>query len=140
VSGGFAASTGIGLRTLVYAPYLWVFAESLAYHRRMRRRLRVGLVDPVTTNRFLLFAIWTGGVVAITLLGLLGAALAQLEGGLPGGQELFSDPAILALTRAVTLPVAISIWLAFFPPSRYCAWLERRSAGGPRGLPQFRAG
>jgi hypothetical protein len=124
-TGGFASSAGIGLRTLVYAPYLWVFAESLAYHRRMRRRLGLGLADAVTTNRFLLFAIWTGGVVAITLLGLLGVAIAELGGG--SEQELFSNPAILALTRILTLPVAVSIWLAFFPPARYCDWLGRRA-------------
>jgi hypothetical protein len=130
-TGAFAETTGFGLRTLIFTPYLWVFAESLAYHLRMRRRLRLGLADPVTTNRFLLFAIWTGGVVAVALLGMLGAALARLGGGL-GGQELFSNAAILTLTRLCSLPIAISIWLTFFAPTRYCAWLERRAPAGAR--------
>jgi hypothetical protein len=129
-TGAFAETAGFGLRTLVFTPYLWVFAESLAYHRRMRRRLRLGLADPVTTNRFLLFAIWTGGVVAVTSLGLLGAALARLGGGEAAGQELFSNTAILTLTRLCSLPIAISIWLTFFAPSRYCDWLERRAPTG----------
>ena len=80
-TGAYATSSGLGLRTLIFTPYLWVFAESFFYYRRMRRRLRLGLADAVTTNRFLLFAIWTGGVVAIALLGLLGATLARLGGG-----------------------------------------------------------
>jgi hypothetical protein len=126
-TGGYATGTGFGLRALIFAPYLWVFAESFWYYRRMRRRLRLGLADPVTTNRFLLFAIWTGGVVAIVSLGLTGAALAQLDGGRFSEQELFSNPAILTLTRVLTLPVAVSIWLSFFPPARYCGWLERRA-------------
>ena len=126
-TGAFVETAGFGLRTLVFTPYLWVFAESLAYHRRMRRRLRLGLADPVTTNRFLLFAIWTGGVVAVTSLGLIGAALAWLGGG-GVGQELFSNTAILTLTRLCSLPIAIAIWLTFFAPSRYCAWLERRAS------------
>ena len=122
----YATSSGLGLRTLIFTPYLWVFAESLFYYRRMRRRLSLGLADAVTTNRFLLFAIWTGGVVAIAALGLIGAALAQLGGGGFSEQELFSNTAILTLTRILSLPVAISIWLTFFAPSRYCRWLERR--------------
>jgi hypothetical protein len=126
-TGVYATSSRLGLRTLIFTPYLWVFAESFYYHRRMRRRLRLGLADAVTTNRFLLFAIWTGGVVAITLLGLIGAALTQLGGAGFHEQELFSNATILTLTRILTLPVAVSIWLSFFPPARYCRWLERRA-------------
>jgi hypothetical protein len=126
-NGVYATSSRLGLRTLSFTPYLWVFAESFYYHRRMRRRLRLGLADAVTTNRFLLFAIWTGGVVAITLLGLIGAALTQLGGAGIHEQELFSNATILTLTRILTLPVAVSIWLSFFPPARYCGWLERRA-------------
>lgn len=126
-TGAYATSSGLGLRTLIFMPYLWVFAESFYYHRRMRRRLRLGLADAVTTNRFLLFAIWTGGVVAIALLGLLGATLAQLGGGGFSEQELFSNTAILTLTRILSLPVAVSIWLTFFAPARYYRWLERRA-------------
>ena len=130
-TGAYATSPGLGLRTLIFTPYLWVFAESFFYYRRMRRRLSLGLADAVTTNRFLLFAIWTGGVVAITLLGLLGAALAQLGGAGLHEQELFGNAAILTLTRILTLPVAISIWLSFFAPARYCRWLERRALALP---------
>ena len=50
-----------------------------------------------------------------------------MAGGEPAGRELFSHPAILAVTRLLTLPVAVSIWLAFFPPAGYCRWLERRA-------------
>jgi hypothetical protein len=126
-TGAYAAGSGIGLRALIFTPYLWVFAESCFYYRRMRRRLGLGLADAVTTNRFLLFAIWTGGVVAISVLGLLGAMLVQLGSGVFSEEELFSNAAILTLTRILTLPVALSIWLSFFPPARYCGWLERRA-------------
>jgi hypothetical protein len=126
-TGSYATGSGIGLRALIFTPYLWVFAESYFYYRRMRRRLGLGLADAVTTNRFLLFAIWTGGVVAISVLGLLGATLAQLGGGAFNEEELFSNAAILTLTRILSLPVAVSIWLAFFPPARYCKWLENRA-------------
>ena len=126
-NSAYATSSGFGLRTLMFTPYLCVFAESLHYHRLMRRRLCLGLADAITTNRFLLFAIWTGGVVAIAILGLLGATLAQLGGGEFNEQELFSNTAILTLTRILSLPVAVSIWLTFFAPARYCHWLERRA-------------
>jgi hypothetical protein len=126
-TGAYATGSGLGVRTLIFTPYLWVFAESLLYYRRMRRRLRLGLADAVTTNRFLLFAIWTGGAAAIAMLGLIGATLAQLGGSGFNEQELFSNTAILTLTRILSFPVAISIWLTFFAPARYCRWLERRA-------------
>jgi hypothetical protein len=124
-SGAFARSEVSGVRTLLFTPYLWVFVESLRYHGLMRKRMRLGLADPVTTNRFLLFAIWTGGVVAITVLGLVGGLLAGR--GTESG-ELFTDATILALTRIVAVPIAVSIWLTFSAPARYRRWLERGTA------------
>jgi hypothetical protein len=132
MSGAFATNSGAAQRMLMFIPYLWVFAESLHYHRLMRRRLRLGLADAVTTNRFLLFAIWTGGVVAIVSLGLIAAALAQLGGEGFNEEKLFSNPIVLTLTRLISLPIAVSIWLTFFPPAGYRRWLDRH-APAPAG-------
>ncbi|MFK7894917.1 MAG: hypothetical protein AB8G23_03725 [Myxococcota bacterium] len=34
-------------------PFLWGFCEALRYYAQMRRRLTLGLADPVVANRFL---------------------------------------------------------------------------------------
>jgi hypothetical protein len=123
-AGSYRSGTSFFLLTPVYASYFWVFLESLRYYALLRRRQRLGLADPVLTNRFLLFAIWTGGVVAITLLGLVGA-LAQLESGTFRDGGGLGDPVLLGITRLLSLPIAVSIWLTFLAPARYHAWLRR---------------
>jgi hypothetical protein len=106
----------------VFVSYVWVFVESLRHYGLARRRREIGLVDPVTANRFLLFAIWTGAVVAITVLAVAGAAIQVLAGDFHDGGGL-DHPAILGITRVLTLPIAVSIWLTFAAPARYHAWL-----------------
>lgn len=125
-TGGFADGSQVWLRLPPYLSYLWVFVESLRYHLLLRRRERLGLADPVLVNRFLLFSIFTGGVVAITVLGVASALLGD------GFREenSFSDPRILAVTRAIALPIAVSLWLTFLAPARYQDWLRRRAASG----------
>ena len=110
----------------VYASYLWVFFESLRYFLLMRPRKRLGLADPVLMNRFLLFAIWTGGVGVITLLGVTGS-LVQLANGTFRDGGALSDPLVLGITRIVAVPIAVSIFLTFLAPARYHAWLRARS-------------
>jgi hypothetical protein len=117
----------------VYASYTWVFGESLRYYRLARRRQRLGLADPVIVNRFLLFAIWTGGVCAITVLNLVGTGLDLLHGTSHDGGGL-SNPVLLALTRVIAIPIAVSLWLVFLTPARYGAWLRARAKAAPPAL------
>jgi hypothetical protein len=127
-SGGFERDMSIWLRLPPYLSYVWVFVESLRYHLLLRRRERLGLADPVLVNRFLLFAVFTGGVVVITALGVASALLAELRGGGFREENSFTDPTILALTRLLALPIAVSLWLTFLAPARYQAWLRSRAA------------
>ena len=117
-------STGFLVLLPVFASYSWVFAESQRYYGLLRRRRKLGLVDPVLANRFLLFAIWTGCVVAITVLGVAGAVYQMLSGGFQEGGGL-GNPVILGVTRVLSLPIVVSIWLTFLAPARYQAWLRR---------------
>jgi hypothetical protein len=128
--GAYRSDTSLFLLMPVYISYVWVFVESLRYHALLRRRLRLGLADPVLVNRFLLFAIWTGSVVAITVLGVAGS-LAQLAGGSFRAGGGLGDPVILGITRLLAVPIAVSIWLTFVAPERYHAWLRARAAAAP---------
>ena len=116
------------------APLLWAFAESLAYWRMMRRRLALGLADPVVTNRFFLWSVWTGGLAMIPLTTLImrltGHVLHWL--GLVGGEISGSDRAAIAGSLQIVFLVTgfmgvIALSLSFFPPQRYLDWIRTQS-------------
>lgn len=59
-SGGFAHPSfrGTGITLLLacmLATNFWVASEPLAYYRSMRRRMRIGLAEPIVVERFLLW-------------------------------------------------------------------------------------
>jgi hypothetical protein len=101
--------------------YGWTGFEALAYHARLRRRLRVGLADPVVANRILL---WGVAALCIAIQGPILAASAWL------GAETASAPPLRLGLSGLSLACAAAIWLAFFPPRAYVARLERRGALG----------
>ena len=123
LSRGFGDGASIWGWFIPYVSYAWVFVESLRYWRLLRRRLRLGLADPVVVNRFLLFAIWTGGIVAITVLSV-GNALAA---GAFREENAFGSPVVLGITRLLAPVIGTAIWLTFLAPDRYHAWIRRRS-------------
>lgn len=125
--GLYASEQSLLLLLPVYATYLWVFFESARYYGLLRRRRRLGLADPVLVNRFLLFATWTGGVGAITLMGV-GTSLVQVAQGTFHDGGGLANPIVLGVTRVLAVPIAVSIFLTFLAPPRYHAWLRARAA------------
>jgi hypothetical protein len=121
--GLYESNTSMFLLMPVYASYLWVFFESLRYFLLLRRRHRLGLADPVIVNRFLLFAIWTGSIGVITLLGVSGSLVQLLDGTFHDGGAL-GNPVVLGITRVLAVPIVVSIFLTFLAPARYLAWLR----------------
>lgn len=111
-----------GVRT---ASFSWCFVESLLYWQMMRRRVALGLAEPIVANRFGLWCVWTGG-----LMSCLGLVLLTRIVGLTMGLGVEALPHILRVVRIVLLSgvvtTMIAIWLSFFPPARYIDWIERR--------------
>jgi hypothetical protein len=94
-------------------PYLWAFAESFLYHRKLRKRLELGLADPVVTRRVGFWALTTGASTAINqcmvLLEVLG-----IDSATSLVAALFVGP--------VGLVAAVGLWFAFDAPgSRFSA-------------------
>jgi hypothetical protein len=90
----------------------WLVLEGYRYYHLMRRRLRLGLADPVVTNRFLL---WTlAGICSIAMF-------------LTSVPPIFLDPArdVLVLVldllafSACGVGVSVLYFLTFFPPAAY---------------------
>jgi hypothetical protein len=101
--------------------FVWACAESMRYFVLSRRRRALGLADPLVTNRFLLWAIWSG-TAAIVLLLRVGSRV-WLD-------PISPDPALL---RAMVIGQIVAgvgcfgaVWLTFSPPTLY-----RRLVSGP---------
>jgi len=122
-----SADVGNGFWWLRYAVIwsysLWPMVESYRYYALMRRRLGLGLVDPMVTNRFFLwgtgslgtaFAVWTASVPLLLMRGSE-AALAW-------------TPVIQIATATVGVATVIVYSLTFFPPAAYRRWVAAGTA------------
>jgi len=100
------------------APLLWGMAESLRYWRASRRRMALGLADPMLTNRFLLWGIAMGAAGF-----LMGSVLIAPLFGLSAAERIW-----LLLESGFGCVAAAAIWLTFFPPAAYRRWLTAGTA------------
>jgi hypothetical protein len=111
--------------------FLWLLIESFRYWSLLRRRLRLGLAEPLLTNRFLLWGVWattlfvTGQIdplARIWYVRMYGAS-EQLVPEL--GQSIVLW---MVTVSSVLLILAMStLYLTFFPTASYCRWIEARS-------------
>jgi hypothetical protein len=99
-----------------FAPTVWMGAEGFAQYSKARRRLKLGLTEPLDCNRFLLWGI--AGTLWMILEGILTAY--DFLYALTGQWSLLMDFGVAAFE---SVPVAI-IWFIFFPPEFYCRWVE----------------
>jgi hypothetical protein len=108
----------LGLIGMMCVCFVWSALESTLYYHAARRRLDIGLAEPVVTNRFLLWSLgsWT---TAALCGGLLLAALR--------GVAIVQDPRALQGVAMAGLVMSGTWYLTFFAPARYRAWLEARN-------------
>lgn len=99
---------------------LWGSGEALAYWSKMRRRVRLGLADPVVANRFLLWGIGAGAAGVGSLIGV--GANVVMDAVRP------DNPWILASSSLHGLVAAVAMWLAFVPPAAYVRRVAARAA------------
>jgi hypothetical protein len=130
-AAGGSAPQAIAFNFIGALVLVWAFVECVVYYQRMRRRRTVGLADPLVTNRFFLWSVWTGtiGLNALFTTGLRvavwssGAGAVMAAGGDPGGDWL----AWIRLAKGLVLIIAptalVSVWLSFTPPAAYRRWL-----------------
>lgn len=97
--------------------YVWTGFEGFRCWEQARRRLQIGLADPLVVNRFFLW-----GVIGVaSLLSVTPSLVISLLGG-DGTRSVGAR-----LTTAVGgLVSSGALQLAFLPTARYRAWIARR--------------
>lgn len=135
--GGLAASVARGhLRSdpvgspgwfaeysVIWTYSLWNVVESYRYWAMMRRRSRVGIVEPMVTNRFFLW----GTSSVFTALATWTASIPYLYMADPARIDAIT-PAVRIVTALVGLASVSCSLLAFVPP----AWYRRLVLTGAR--------
>ena len=114
------------------APLAWITYESFRYYGMSRRRLRLGLAEPVLTNRFLLWGMWSAAATLNYMADLLArvayvfmtgeTAALVVEAAVPIIVATVASSSLLGVISAVTL------MLTFFPTQAYQRWVEARWA------------
>ncbi len=112
MTGGMVATNG------------WVAFEPLLYFSRLRKRVRLGLAEPVVANRMLL---WGLGSVARAVHAPYGPIASGWMAGLDEGTRLSAGAAVLVATSALGLITGTAYWLTFQPPGVYLRWVEARA-------------
>jgi hypothetical protein len=99
--------------------YAWLGAEGLLEWSKSRRRVALGLSDPVVSNRFLMWGLFGVSTTCLTLF-LLVLSMISAEGSRSAtGQVGMTAFGILS---------SIAAALAFFPPQAYKRRIQARAA------------
>jgi hypothetical protein len=98
---------------------LWGSIEALRYWRMMRRRVRLGLADPVVTNRFFMWGVGAGAAGVGTAVGITAQMLI--------GRPPLEIPWVTMSSSLHGLVAAVALSLAFLPTAAYRRFLLRRA-------------
>ena len=99
---------------------LWGAAESFAYWGKLRKRLALGLTDPLTAAQFKMWGVSFTFAAAAAFI-VTGASIA-LNAPITG-----FPPALVAVQVCLVGTTGLT-WLAFYPPQRFQAWLQAGNA------------
>jgi hypothetical protein len=141
---GYAIEAGEGFAPVMFAgPGHWIgwlgrtvatlgiAFESFRYWSMLRRRLRLGLADPVVTNRFLLWGVWAACSTLNFVADLASRSIYWLVFGTiqPVPEYLAATVApTIAITMALGCVSAVTLFLTFFPTRTYLRRVEARAA------------
>jgi hypothetical protein len=109
------------------APPAWMGAEGFAQYLKTRRRLKLGLCEPMTCNRFLLWGLAGSLWVALEAIVTVNDVVYAFTG-------YWSQPLSLGMAFFEILPIVI-VGFVFFPPAFYCRWVAGGGSTGAEGSP-----
>jgi hypothetical protein len=101
-------------------PFIWFAVESLSAYSRSRRRVRIGLGDPLVSNRFLLIGLY--GVLASSTYAVYLWMYIEYE-----RHGVWSDSfgALLGVVEVLSLA---ALWTSFAAPAFYRRWIGNTRA------------
>jgi hypothetical protein len=114
------------LFTSAVVGFLWSAFEAFHYHAMLRRRLALGLADPVVTNRVLLWGL-VGATAGAALLIMTVLRLLDVN--------YMSAPVALFTAAVCGFLASGFLCLAFMPPTAYLRWVERRAPAPEEAFP-----
>jgi hypothetical protein len=133
---GFAVKVFPGVAYWVFylarvAPYYWLAVEALRYYTHARRRVRIGLSEPLVANRFLLLGLWAVAWAAMGFSDIVARSIYWAVAGPSAELRLdTAGPIILttiAITSALNALAAVTLALSFFPTAAYRRFIESRA-------------
>ncbi len=101
-------------------PCVWMCCEGAIAHAAAKKRVQIGLCEPVVANSYLLFALFgfcQTAACAAELLWAYGNSTAVTTSSFAG----------LLLSASEIASVAV-LWFIFFPPPAYRRWIDGRAA------------
>jgi len=109
---------GFGLVASMLVCSTWASIEAFTHYAKLRKRLALGLADPVLMNRFLLWGIANATAVLLCsgLLPCVQAGIVVLQHALP-----------LTMISMAGLVMSVAWYLTFFAPEPYQRYLRRRA-------------
>ena len=116
--GGFSISNGwFWLEWVGYTlPFGWAGSEAFVQYRQARRRVRLGLCDPLVCNRYLLWALFGALQVSLSLVLLPQYSEYETTNQFTAAWD--------ALYGAIEIVSLVMIGLVFFPPAFYQRWIN----------------
>jgi hypothetical protein len=106
VSGPTLANLGFDCARVI--AFVWGAVESFAYFAAMRRRLRLGLAEPVITHQFLLWGISSSAMSGLLLWVVVARHVLE--------RSPLEWPPSVAILASLGFLASTSIYTAFFPP------------------------
>ena len=101
-------------------PGYWMCCEGALSHAAAKKRVRIGLCDPIVSNRYLLFA----GFGFCQIIGSAVELVWAYGNSVAGTASSFMD----GLLGAAEIASVATLWLAFFSPLFYRRWIDGRTA------------
>ena len=102
---------------------VWVISDALRFRGQLRKRLALGLADPLVVERLLLWAFASFARFCLVLIAPLSTALVPSR-----AERMAVAPVLLLLTSALILGATVSLWLMLAPTERYRRWVMARYA------------
>jgi hypothetical protein len=121
----------LGFAVRIAAP-LWMTVEAFRYRGLLRRRVALGLAEPLVANRFLLWGLWALCALA---MGLSDPIARVWYWAITGTASVWHPEigrpivvVMMALTSGVGVVGAACLFLTFFPTAGYRRWVQRGAA------------